>query len=132
MTREGRRRASGDEVLAWLEETWSRTEAALILAGGDHGGPLADRPVLGELFDPDGLARLRALTTAGEFAGDICRCHGSLTVALLDAECEFTGAGSLHGGTDLAWERGRFRNNLVVADPEGLRAFLSRYGAHWL
>ncbi|MFF5017481.1 hypothetical protein [Streptomyces sp. NPDC001165] len=129
---DGRRGASADEVLAWLEETWSRTEAALILAGGHGRGRLADREVLGELFAPAGLAQLRALTTVGEFTGDICRCPGSLTVALLDADCEFTGAGSLHGGTDLSWERGRFRNNLAVADPEGLCALLRRYGAYWL
>ncbi|MEU6090335.1 hypothetical protein ABZ865_26720 [Streptomyces sp. NPDC047085] len=128
----GRNGASGDEIRAWLEEVWSRTEAALILAGGDAGGPLADRPVLGELFAPADLTRLRALTTSGEFTGDICRCHGGLTVALLDVDGEFTGAGSLHGRTDVAWERGRFRNNLAVADPEGLCALLHQYGAHWL
>ncbi|GGN75746.1 hypothetical protein GCM10011579_056100 [Streptomyces albiflavescens] len=98
----------------------------MILKHGDDGGPLAERRVLGEVFDRDGLAELRALTTTGEFLNDICRCHGSLTVALLDADGEFIASGSYHGRTDISWERGRFGNNLEVADPERLRAFLER------
>ncbi|WP_406173684.1 hypothetical protein [Streptomyces sp. NBC_00996] len=50
----------GDEIRTWLEEAWGRTEAAVILQHGDDGGPLAERPVLGEVFDRDGLAELRA------------------------------------------------------------------------
>ncbi|MFF4255981.1 hypothetical protein ACFY1L_32715 [Streptomyces sp. NPDC001663] len=121
-------RASGEVVRAWLDEVWERAEAAVVLDGGDNGGPLAGRRVRGEVFDPEALAELRSLTTAGEFADDICRCHGGLTIALLDAEGEFIGSGSVHGETDVSWERGRFRNNLEVADPAGLVAFLERHG----
>lgn len=122
------RGANGAEVRDWLDEVWGRTEAALVLVGGDNGGPLAERRICGEVFDPEDVAELRALTTTGEFANDICRCHGSVTIALLDAECEFIGSGSVHGETDVSWERGRFRNNLEVADPERLVAFLERHG----
>ncbi|MES9525371.1 hypothetical protein [Streptomyces capoamus] len=122
----------GAGIRAWLAQVWPRTEAALVLAGGDLRVPLADRAVLGEIFDDAALGELRGLATEGEFTGDICRCPGSLTVALLDAHGAVVGAAGLHGGTDLAWERGRFRNNLAVADPQGLCAFLRRYGAHWL
>ncbi|MEU6258899.1 hypothetical protein [Streptomyces sp. NPDC047043] len=121
-------RASGAVVRAWLDEVWERTEAAVVLEGGDNGGPLDGRRIRGEVFDPDDLAELRSLATAGEFADDICRCHGGPTIALLDAEGEFIGSGSVHGETDVSWERGRFRNNLEVADPAGLVAFLERHG----
>ncbi|WP_043680197.1 hypothetical protein [Streptomyces xylophagus] len=123
-----RRGASGAEVRDWLDEVWGRTEAALVLVGGDDGGPLAERRVCGEVFDPEGVAELRALTTTGEFSNGICRCHGSVTIALLDAEGEFIGSGSVHGETDVSWERGRFRNNLKVTDPERLITFLERLG----
>ncbi|OIK01984.1 hypothetical protein BIV25_04225 [Streptomyces sp. MUSC 14] len=119
--------ADAGTVRAWLADVWSRTEAALILGGPDLGTPLLERPVAGEVFARGGLAELRALTATGDFTGDICRCPGSPTLALLDADAEFIGRGSLHGGTDVSWERGRFRNNLTVADPEGLRAFLERH-----
>jgi hypothetical protein len=119
--------ADAGTIRTWLTDAWSRTEAALILGGPGLGTPLLERPVAGEVFTPAGLAELRALTTAGDFTGDICRCPGSPTLALLDADGEFIGTGSLHGGTDVSWERGRFRNNLTVADPEGLRVFLERH-----
>ncbi|GAB7104620.1 hypothetical protein JCM4814A_29340 [Streptomyces phaeofaciens JCM 4814] len=117
----------GAQIRAWLDEAWSRTEAAVVLAGGDDAGPLARRRVLAEVYDDDALAELRELTTTGAFTGDICRCFGSLTVALLDARGDFVGSGSHHGGTDISWERGRFRNNLEVADPERLEAFFRRH-----
>ncbi|MGH1554515.1 hypothetical protein ACRAWF_29030 [Streptomyces sp. L7] len=120
--------ASGAVVRDWLDDVWGRTEAAVVLGGGDDGGPLARRGLIGEVFDPEELAELRTLTTTGEFADDICRCHGSVTIALLDAEGEFIGSGSVHGETDVSWERGRFRNNLEVADPERLVGFLERHG----
>ena len=122
------RGASGAEVRGWLDEVWGRTEAAVVLEGGDYSGPLAERRVCGEVFDPGDVAELWALTTTGEFADDICRCPGSVTIALLDAEGEFIGSGSVHGLTDVSWERGRFRNNLEVADPERFVAFLERVG----
>lgn len=123
-----RNRANGAVIRDWLDEVWARTEAAVILEGGDNGGPLAQRGIRGEVFAPEDLAELRALTTTGAFADDVCRCHGGPTIALLDAEGEFIGSGSVHGATDVSWERARFRNNLEVADPERLVAFLERHG----
>ncbi|MFJ9631201.1 hypothetical protein ACIRU8_26165 [Streptomyces sp. NPDC101175] len=120
--------AGGAVVRDWLDEVWGRTEAAVVLGGGDNAGPLAGRRLMGEVFDADDLAELRTLTTTGEFVDDICRCFGGVTVAPLDAEGEFIGSGSVHGLTDVSWERGRFRNNLEVADPERLVAFLERFG----
>jgi hypothetical protein len=121
--------ASAHEIRRWLEAVWTRAEAAVLLQGGDDG-PLAERRLQGELLAPEALAELRELTTTGEYRDGICRCHGSLTVALLGADGDFIGSGSLHGGTDIAWERHRFRNNLEVADPERLLAFLERHGAY--
>lgn len=115
-------------VRDWLDEVWGRTEAAVVLEGGDNGGPLFERGLLGEVFDAEDLALLRSLTTTGAFIDDICRCDGSVTIALLDAEGEFIGAGSVHGRTDVSWERDRFENNLEVADPERLARFLERLG----
>ena len=125
---ERRNRANGAEVRDWLDEVWGRTQAAVVLEGGDFAGPLAERRICGEVFDSENVAELRALTTTGEFIDDICRCHGSMTIALLDTEGEFIGSGSVHGLTDVSWERGRFRNNLEVADPERLIAFLEGLG----
>ncbi|WOX12756.1 hypothetical protein [Streptomyces sp. N50] len=125
---ERRSGASGAVVRDWLDEVWGRTEAAVVLEGGDNGGQLAERGLLGEVFDAEDLALLRSLTTTGAFIDDICRCHGSVTIALLDAEGEFIGAGSVHGRTDVSWERDRFENNLEVADPERLARFLERLG----
>ncbi|WP_328678883.1 hypothetical protein [Streptomyces sp. NBC_00343] len=118
--------ASGAEILGWLDEVWGRTAAAVVLEGGDNGGPLAERGLIGEVFDAEDLTELRTLTTTGTFADDICRCLGRVTIALLDTEGEFIGSGSVHGGTDVSWERDRFRNNLEVAAPERLVAFLER------
>ncbi|MGQ5639797.1 MULTISPECIES: hypothetical protein [unclassified Streptomyces] len=119
--------ASGAEIRDWLAEAWSRTAGALVLGGLDLGTPPAGRPVAGEIFEPSDLAELRVLTTTGEFTGDICRCPGSPTLALLDSDGEFIATGSLHGGRDVSWERARFRNNLTVADPDALMAFLERH-----
>ncbi|WP_405974153.1 hypothetical protein OG496_38415 [Streptomyces sp. NBC_00988] len=118
--------ARGAEILGWLDEVWGRTAAAVVLEGGDNGGPLAERGLIGEVFDAEDLAELRTLTTTGTFADDICRCLGRVTIALLDTEGEFIGSGSVHGGTDVSWERDRFYNNLEVADPERLAEFLER------
>ncbi|WP_369249347.1 hypothetical protein [Streptomyces sp. R41] len=121
--------ASGDEIRAWPDDTWARTEAAALLAGGE-GRPLAERSVVGEGFAPAPLTELRELTTTGVFLDDICRCLGSLTVALLDGDGEFIGGGSFHGGTDIAWEWSRFRNNLEVAAPGRLLDFLARHSTY--
>ncbi|MFI6489700.1 hypothetical protein [Streptomyces sp. NPDC050564] len=53
-------------------------------------------------------------------------------MALLDADGEFIASGSYHGRTDIAWERGRFGNNLEVADPERLLVFLERHAGRSL
>ncbi|MEV6510710.1 hypothetical protein [Streptomyces sp. NPDC051642] len=121
--------ANGAEILGWLDAVWGRTEAAVVLDGGDNYGPLAERRLMGEVFDAEDLAELRSLTTTGTFVDDICRCNGSVTIALLDTEGEFIGSGSVHGGTDVSWERGRFHNNLEVVDPERLAAFLERHAS---
>ena len=118
--------ASAAEILDWLDEVWGRTAAAVVLEGGDNYGPLAERGLIGEVFDAEELAELRSLTTTGAFIDDACRCFGSVTIALLDADGEFIGSGSVHGGTDVSWERDRFGNNLEVADPEQMVAFLGR------
>ncbi|KUN81922.1 hypothetical protein AQJ66_22935 [Streptomyces bungoensis] len=124
MTREA---ADGAAVRARLAQARSRTAAALVLGGPDLGTPPAERPAVGEVFDPDGPAELRALTSTGTFTGGLRRCPGSPTVALLDADGAFVASGSPHGGRDISWERGRFRNNLTVADPGGPLALLDRY-----
>ncbi|MFI5685016.1 hypothetical protein [Streptomyces sp. NPDC051636] len=84
--------AGGDEIRRWLDGVRDRTEGVWILAGGDNGSPLARRPVVGEVHGPAGLAELRTLATTGEFLDGICRCFGSLTLALLDAGAEIIGS----------------------------------------
>lgn len=101
-----------------------------MLRGGEDAGPLAGRPVVAGVFERDDLAQLRGLTTTGESPGDICRRFGSLAIALPDAEDECAGSGSHHGRTDIARERGRFGDNLEVADPAGPLALLERLGAY--
>ncbi|WP_448318108.1 hypothetical protein, partial [Streptomyces sp. CO7] len=118
--------AAGDAVRAWLEDVWSRAGAALLLPGGELGPPLDRRPVLAEVFDPGALAGLRELTTGGTFTGDICRCHGHATLVLLDQDAEIAATASLHGTDTVAWQRARFRNDLEVADPTALTAWLRR------
>ncbi|MGV9247404.1 hypothetical protein [Streptomyces sp. NPDC003710] len=120
--------AGGDEIRAWLDEAWACSEAAVVLRGGEDAGPLAGRRVVAEVFEHDDLAQLRALTTTGESPGDIRRCFGSLTIALPDAEDECAGSVSHQGRTDIARERGRFGDNLEVADPAGPLAFPERLG----
>ncbi|MGP4045195.1 hypothetical protein [Streptomyces sp. 2A115] len=39
--------ANGDGIGTWLDEVWARTEAAVILQGGDGGGPLVERRIRG-------------------------------------------------------------------------------------
>ncbi|MET8475220.1 hypothetical protein ABZY90_33150 [Streptomyces sp. NPDC006422] len=121
--------ATGEGAIrAWLDDVWGRAEAAALLAGGDTAEPLARREVLAEVYDPAALAALRRLTTEGVFASDICRCPGGATLVLLDVDGEFIARASLHGPDTIAWERARFRNNLDLADPDGLRRRLERIG----
>ncbi|GAA2771585.1 hypothetical protein GCM10010521_56670 [Streptomyces rameus] len=57
--------ADGAGIRDWPAEVWARTEAALLLADGDTGAPLAGRPVLGEIFDDTDRTELRSLRTEG-------------------------------------------------------------------
>ncbi|MFF3066883.1 hypothetical protein [Kitasatospora sp. NPDC057936] len=118
----------GHPVREWLDDAWARTRLVQVIVGGEGEGPLAGRDVLGWVENPDELAQLRSLTTEGGFTGDICRCLGSLTLSLHDADGEPVGSGTIHS-TDVAWERARFRDNLTVADPVGLTLFLAGRGA---
>ncbi|MGW2254303.1 hypothetical protein ACWCXH_29545 [Kitasatospora sp. NPDC001660] len=114
-------------VREWLDEAWARTRLVRVIEGGEEDRPLSERDVLGWVEGPDELAELRVLTSAGGFTGDICRCPGSLTLSLHDADGEPVGRGTIHGD-DVAWERARFRDNLTVADPVGLTLFLTKHG----
>ncbi|MGW2486690.1 hypothetical protein ACWCV9_05640 [Streptomyces sp. NPDC001606] len=87
-------------IRAWPAQVRSRTAAAVLLGGPDPGTPLTGRPVVGGIFDP---------------------------AASLDGDGAFLGVGSLHGGRDITWESGRFRNNLTVSDPDALPAFPERH-----
>lgn len=115
-------------VDVWLDEVWERTDTVHILAGGEDGGPLADRTLLGWIDDPDDLARLRELSRTGAFTGSVCRCHGSLTLGLCDTDGELVGHASLHGTDTIAWNRARFRDDLEMSDPLGLALLLARNG----
>ncbi|GAA4891968.1 hypothetical protein ACFPM3_17560 [Streptomyces coeruleoprunus] len=120
-------------VEEWFDGVWARTRLVRVLAGGEDAGPLGTRPLLGSVESDDALAELRALSTRGAIGDDTCRCHGSLTIALHDAEGDLLGRASLHGMDALLWEGGRFCGNLDVADPVGLVLFLARHGAvRWL
>ncbi|MEU8515759.1 hypothetical protein AB0C76_29905 [Kitasatospora sp. NPDC048722] len=118
----------GHPVREWLDDAWARTRIVQVIAGGEGEGRLSGRDVLGWIEGPDELAQLRALTAEGRFTGDVCRCPGSVTLSLHDADGEPVGSGTVHS-TDVAWERARFRDNLTVADPVGLMLFLAGRGA---
>ncbi|SBT44157.1 hypothetical protein [Micromonospora auratinigra] len=112
----------------WLPKVWTGTRQVRILDGGLLGGPVADRAVLAEITDRDRLARLRELTTTGDFTGDICRCPGRLTLALYDADDVLRGSATVHGHGSVSWERSRFRDDLDVAEPTALTLFLAECG----
>ncbi|MFJ6940321.1 hypothetical protein [Streptomyces sp. NPDC101132] len=114
---------------AWLAEVWARTRLVQVLAGGEDAGPLDERPLLGWVEDAGPLADLRSLATLGRFTGDVCRCPGGFTLSLHDAGGEPLGRASLHGVGTVSWERGRFGDDLEVADPVGLALLLARHGA---
>ncbi|MER7894436.1 hypothetical protein ABTX15_32010 [Micromonospora sp. NPDC094482] len=70
----------------------------------------------------------RVLTTTGRFIGDICRCHGGPTIVLRDVAGEVLASAGLHGHGSVSWERSRFSNDLVVADPVALHLFVAGLG----
>ncbi|MFJ7158734.1 hypothetical protein ACIQUQ_27850 [Streptomyces sp. NPDC101118] len=113
----------------WLAEVWARTRLVQVLAGGEGTDPLDERPLLGWIEGAGPLAELHSLSTPGRFTGDVCRCPGGFTLSLHDADGEPLGRATLHGVDTVSWERGRFGDDLVVADPVGLALLLARYGA---
>ncbi|MGW7061726.1 hypothetical protein ACWGHM_24755 [Streptomyces sp. NPDC054904] len=113
----------------WLDEAWAATAFVRVLAGGEDGGPLQARRRLGRVEAPGTLALLRTLTVDGTPTGDRCRCHGSLTLALHDADDRTLGTASLHGSDGVLWEGGRFGGLLEAPDPAGLALLLARSGA---
>ncbi|MEU4680742.1 hypothetical protein [Micromonospora sp. NPDC023737] len=84
--------------------------------------------MLVELVGQARISRARDLTTSGQLTGDICRCLGSLTLALYDSDDTVIGSATIHGHGSVSWERSRFANDLDVADPTALTLFLSECG----
>ena len=115
-------------MIEWLDDVWARTHAVQVVEGGEDGGPLPDRAVLAELRGAVSVDAARVLTTKGRFLGDICRCHGGPTIVLRDTAGEVLASAGLHGHGSVSWERSRFRNDLVVADPAALHLFLAGHG----
>ncbi|MEU8080937.1 hypothetical protein AB0B31_36470 [Catellatospora citrea] len=116
-------------MIEWLDAVWSRTHLVQIVEGGEDGGPLPGRVVLAELLSAPSIDAGRMLTTTGCFTDDICRCNGELTIVLFDAAGQVLTSASLHGHGSVSWQRSRFRNDLVVADPTALHLFLAEHGA---
>ncbi|MEV4496268.1 hypothetical protein AB0J84_11250 [Micromonospora arborensis] len=115
-------------MIEWLDDVWSRAHAVQIVEGGENSGPLASRGILADLPDAGSVDTARVLTTTGRFIGDICRCHGGPTIVLRDVAGAVLASAGLHGHGSVSWERPRFRNDLVVADPGALHLFLARLG----
>ncbi|MFK3984320.1 hypothetical protein ACI2K4_28600 [Micromonospora sp. NPDC050397] len=99
-----------------------------IVEGGEDAGPLAGRAVLVELPDVVSVDAARMLTTAGRLTGDTCRCQGGPTIVLRDTAGDVLASAGLHGHGTVGWERSRFRDNLVLADPTALHLFLAEHG----
>ncbi|SCL39720.1 hypothetical protein GA0074692_5461 [Micromonospora pallida] len=111
-----------------LSDVWTRTQTVRILDEGLDDGPLDDRQVLVQLTDQAQVNRAQELTTNGQFAGDICRCLGDLTLALYDADDRILGSATIHGHGRISWERSRFADDLKVAEPTALTLFLAECG----
>jgi hypothetical protein len=114
--------------MEWLDDVWSQTSAVQIVEGGEIDGPVSGRAVLVAFSDAASVDALRALTTAGRFTGDVCRCAGEPTLVLRGPAGQVLASGSLHGHGRVSWDRARSRNDLDVADPAGLRLFLAERG----
>src|SRR5688572_5228112 len=115
-------------MIEWLDDVWSRTHLVQIVEGGEDGGPLPGRAVLAELRDTASVDAAKTLTTTGRFTHDVCRCHGGPTMVLHDAAGQVLASASLHDHGSVSWERSRFRNDLVVAEPPALQLFLAAHG----
>ncbi|MGC4755430.1 hypothetical protein [Micromonospora trifolii] len=115
-------------MIEWLDDVWSQAHAVQIVEGGEDGGPLAGRETLAELPDAESVDTARALTTTGRFTGDICRCHGGPTFVLRDVAGEVLASAGVHDHGSVSWDRSRFRNDLVAADPAALHLFLAEFG----
>ncbi|MGX7671341.1 hypothetical protein [Plantactinospora sp. DSM 117369] len=115
-------------MIEWLEDVWFRAHAVQIVEGGEDGGPLPGRAVLAELADAVSVDAARVLTTTGRSTGDVCRCLGGPTIVLSDIAGQVLANAGLHGHGSVSWERSRFRNDLVVADPAALHLFLAEHG----
>jgi hypothetical protein len=73
------------------------------------------------------LDRVREWTTIGDFAGDVCRCAGDLTLVLYDATGAPIGSGTVHPHR-VSWERDRFHNDLILANMVELQIFFAGSG----
>jgi hypothetical protein len=113
-------------IRQWLNEAWAHVKRLEILQGGEDGPPVSQRQVIAVIDDHDAVRRVQGWTTSGEFAGDVCRCSGDLTLALYDAKNALLGSATLHPGR-VSWERDRFRNDLLTSEV-ALRLFLSHLG----
>jgi hypothetical protein len=116
-----------ERITVWLHDVWSRTSVVQGVDGGEDG-PMSGRAVLVEFSDAGPVEVLRGLTTAGRFTGDVCRCPGGPTLVLRDAAGLALASASLHGYGRLSWDRPRFGNDLIMADPAGLHLLLAAHG----
>ncbi|MFY1700193.1 hypothetical protein ACN28G_00265 [Micromonospora sp. WMMA1923] len=114
-------------LIGWLGDAWSRSRVVRVVEGGEDAGPLPGRMVLAELRGSS-IATLRSLTTNGRFTGDVCRCPGGPTILLHDDLGEVVAGASIHGFGHVSWNRPRFHNDLIVADPAGLDLLLAAHG----
>ncbi|MGN9766574.1 hypothetical protein ACTMS2_15620 [Micromonospora sp. SD12] len=115
-----------EPIRRWLNGAWIRARRLEVLPGGEDAPPPGRRQPIAVIDDIDYLDRVRKWTTTGEFAHDVCRCPGDLTLALYDSGNVLIGSATLHPGR-ISWERDRFRNDLLASEVE-LRLFLSQFG----
>jgi hypothetical protein len=121
-------RPSTADLVAWLEQVWAGAAALLVVDGGEDQVPPARRTVRAWLDRSDDLTAMRQLSTTGQFTGDICRCLGSHTLLLVDRNSDPVGSASVHGYDRISWQRARFRNDLIIADPVGFTLLLAGSG----